>query len=380
MNAIRLEEPGRFVPVTLEPGSRLLQPDEALVRVHRIGVCGTDIHAFRGEQPFFSYPRILGHELGVEVLELGGSAFASCGATGSATASYGATGSASASYGATGSASASYGATASVERIRRGQYCAVEPYLNCGACVACRQGKPNCCVKLSVLGVHIDGGMRETLVLPIRKLHASDNLALDQLALVETLAIGCHAVDRAALKSNEFVLVIGAGPIGLGVVQFAIEAGAQVIVLDISPQRLEFCRSRLGVPYTIDASGETVTEALAEITSGDFPTAVFDATGNGRSMASSFEYPANGGRLIFVGLVQGEVAFNDPNFHRRELTVLASRNARPDDFTRIIALIEAHRIDTSPWITHRAQFADVMTEFPLWTKPGSGVVKAMIEL
>ena len=208
MKAIRLEAPGRFAPVTLESASTQLQPDEALVRVHRIGVCGTDIHAFRGDQPFFSYPRILGHELGVEVLELGGPA----------------------------------------EGIRRGQFCAVEPYLNCGTCIACRHGKPNCCVKLLVLGVHVDGGMREKLVLPIRKLHPSESLTLDQLALVETLAIGCHAVDRAALESNEFVLVIGAGPIGLGVVQFAIEAGAQVIVLDISPQRLEFCRSRLNVP------------------------------------------------------------------------------------------------------------------------------------
>jgi threonine dehydrogenase-like Zn-dependent dehydrogenase len=109
------------------------------------------------------------------------------------------------------------------------------------------------------------------------------------------------------------------------------------------------------------------------------PTAVFDATGNGRSMASAFEYPANGGRLIFVGLFQGEVSFNDPNFHRRELTILASRNARPEDFTRIIALIEAKRIDTSPWITHRAPLSDVLTEFPLWTKPETGVIKAIIE-
>jgi 2-desacetyl-2-hydroxyethyl bacteriochlorophyllide A dehydrogenase len=340
MKAIRLEEPGRFASVTHELVSAELEPDEALVRVHRIGVCGTDIHAFKGDQPFFSYPRILGHELGVEVLEVGGS----------------------------------------TERIRPGQYCAVEPYLNCGTCIACRHRKPNCCVKLSVLGVHTDGGMRETLVLPMRKLHPSASLTLDQLALVETLAIGCHAVDRAALQKNEFVLVIGAGPIGLGVVQFAIEAGAQVIVLDISSHRLEFCRNRLSVPYTIDASRQTVTEALGEITLGDLPTAVFDATGNGGSMASAFEYPASGGRLIFVGLVQGEIAFNDPNFHRRELTILASRNARPGDFTRIIRLIEGNRIDTSPWITHRASLSDAATEFPLWTKPETGVIKAMIEV
>ncbi|MBV8216574.1 MAG: zinc-binding alcohol dehydrogenase family protein [Verrucomicrobia bacterium] len=349
MKAIRLEEPGRFTRISLEPVTAVLQPDEALVRVHRIGVCGTDIHAFRGDQPFFTYPRILGHELGVEVLELGGSAFAS------------------------------YGATGPAEGFGPGGYCAVEPYLNCGACIACRQGKPNCCVRLSVLGVHVDGGMRETLIVPIRKLHPSKNLTLDQLALVETLAIGCHAVDRAGLEKGEFVLVIGAGPIGLGVMQFAIEAGAQVIVLDINAQRLEFCRRRLNVPYVIDASRENVLAALAEITTGDLPTAVFDATGNGRSMASAFEYPANGGRLILVGLFQGEITFNDPNFHRRELTILASRNARPDDFTRIIALIEAKRIDTSPWITHRARLSDVVTEFALWTKAEIGVIKAMIE-
>jgi 2-desacetyl-2-hydroxyethyl bacteriochlorophyllide A dehydrogenase len=340
MKAIRLEEPGRFAQVNLEAASEALKPDEALLRVHRIGVCGTDLHAFRGNQPFFTYPRILGHELGVEVLDLGGQA----------------------------------------EGISVGQYCAVEPYLNCGTCIACRRGKPNCCVKLSVLGVHTDGGMRQTLVVPSRKLHPSKNLTLDQLALVETLAIGCHAVDRVGLEKGEFVLVIGAGPIGLGVMQFAIEAGAQVIVLDVNAQRLEFCRSRLSVPYTIDASRENVLEALAGITAGDLPTAIFDATGNGRSMASAFEYPANGGRLIFVGLFQGEVTFNDPNFHRLELTVLASRNARPDDFSRIISLIEAKRIDTSPWITHRAPLSGVVTEFPLWTKPETGVIKAMIEV
>ena len=340
MKAIRLEEPGRFAQVNLGAESGALKPDEALVRVHRIGVCGTDLHAFRGNQPFFTYPRILGHELGVEVLDLGGQA----------------------------------------EGIGVGQYCAVEPYLNCGSCIACRRGKPNCCVKLSVLGVHTDGGMRETLIVPKRKLHPSKNLTLDQLALVETLAIGCHADDRAGLEKGEFVLVIGAGPIGLGVMQFAIEAGAQVIVLDINAQRLEFCRSRLSVPYTIDASRVNVLEALAGITAGDLPTAIFDATGNGRSMASAFEYPASSGRLIFVGLFQGEVTFNDPNFHRRELTILASRNARPDDFSRIISLIEAKRIDTSPWITHRAPLSDVLTEFPLWTKAETGVIKAMIEV
>jgi 2-desacetyl-2-hydroxyethyl bacteriochlorophyllide A dehydrogenase len=340
MKTIRLEEPGRLLLLSTEEPSASIQPDEALVRVHRIGVCGTDVHAFNGRQPFFSYPRILGHELGVEVVAVGSSS----------------------------------------KSVKPGDRCSVEPYLNCTSCIACRRGKPNCCVNLQVLGVHTDGGMRETLVVPSRKLHPSESLTVDQLALVETLAIGCHAVDRSRLAAGEFALVIGAGPIGLGVVQFAIEAGAQVIVLDINQKRLEFCREQLGAPHVINANSEDPIKALGQITGGDLPTAVFDATGNPKSMMGAFAYPAHGGRLILVGLFPGDIAFSDPNFHRRELDVLASRNARPEDFTRIIDLVEGDRIDTSPWITHRASLVEVVAEFPRWTKPETGVIKAMIEI
>ena len=340
MKTIRLEEPGRFALLSTDEPATSLNPEQALVRVRRIGVCGTDIHAFGGNQPFFTYPRILGHELGVEVVAVG----------------------------------------SSTKNVHPGDRCSVEPYLNCGHCIACRRGKSNCCVNLQVLGVHTDGGMRELIVVPSRKLYPSTHLTLDQLALIETLGIGCHAVDRACVEAGEFALVIGAGPIGLTAVQFAIEAKAQVIVLDINPKRLEFCREHLGVPHLINATVDNPLEALKQITSGDLPTLVFDATGNAKSMMRAFEYPANGGRLVFVGLFRGDVTFNDPNFHRRELTVLSSRNARSENFTRIISLVENGRIDTAPWITHRASFADVVTEFPRWTKPETGVIKAMIEV
>jgi 2-desacetyl-2-hydroxyethyl bacteriochlorophyllide A dehydrogenase len=339
MKTIRLEEPGRLALISTDEPPTSIQPEEALVHVHRIGVCGTDIHAFNGKQPFFNYPRILGHELGVEVVSVGNS----------------------------------------TTNVKPGDRCSVEPYLNCGNCIACRRGKPNCCVNMQVLGVHTDGGMREAFVIPSRKLHPSGILSFDQLALVETLGIGCHAVDRARVEDGEFALVIGAGPIGLAVVQFAIEAEAQVIILDINQKRLDFCREQLGAPLTINAANEDPLEALKRITSGDLPTAVFDATGNPKSMMGAFEYPANGGRLIFVGLFQGDVTFNDANFHRRELSLLASRNARPEDFARIITLVETNRINTTPWITHRASFAEAVTEFPRWTKPETGVIKAMIE-
>jgi len=340
MNSVLLVEPGRLqnveLPDAAQPGA-----GEALVRVHRVGVCGTDLHAFRGRQPFFTYPRILGHELGVEVLSFG----------------------------------------PGVSGLAVGDRCAVEPYLNCGRCIACRRGKPNCCRDLKVLGVHVDGGLREAFIVPAAKLHVSRTLSFDQLALVETLGIGAHAVERASLTAGETVAVLGTGPIGLAVIQFALAAGARVLAVDLNARRLAFCRDRLGLPA--DATIDTqvfpdVAARLAKLTDGDLPTAVFDATGNPASMAASFNYPAHGGRLVFVGLFTGDITFNDPNFHRRELTLLASRNARPEDFRRIISLVESGRVDTTPWITHRAAIRDVPNEFATWTDPDAGVLKAMI--
>ena len=337
MNTLVLHQPGSLALVQ-SPEPAAPAPGEALVRVHRVGVCGTDIHAFHGKQPFFTYPRILGHELGVEVLAVGDG----------------------------------------VTDVKPGDRCSVEPYLNCGTCIACRNGKGNCCANIQVIGVHVDGGMRERFVLPARKLHPSATLTYEQLALVETLGIGAHAVHRAAVKPGETVLVIGAGPIGLSAMQFAVEAGAETIVLDINEQRLAFCQSQLGVHHAIHGKNEDVLQRLLDLTGGDLPTAVFDATGNPASMNASFLYPAPGGRLVFIGLFPGDVTFNDPNFHRRELTLLASRNSHPDDFRRIITAIEEGRINTTPWITHHAHATEVPGLFESWTHPESGVLKAVI--
>lgn len=336
MRTIFLEEPGRFVLAdTLEPDAP--GPGEALVRVHRVGICGTDLHAYRGRQPFFTYPRILGHELGVEIVALGSPS----------------------------------------DTLQVGDRCAVEPYLNCGACIACRQGKTNCCAKLRVLGVHIDGGMRNLIHVPMAKLHKSAILSLEQLALVETLGIGAHAVDRAQLTPGEFALVIGAGPIGLSVVQFAQAAGARVIVLDTNAHRLNFVGERMGVAHRV-AAHESPLEAVGAITGGDLPTAVFDATGNSDSMQSAFQYVAPGGRLIFVGLFLGNVTFYDPDFHRKEMTLLATRNSTAADFRRILALLEAGKVDTEPWITHRADAEEMTALFPSWLEPETRVLKAVV--
>jgi 2-desacetyl-2-hydroxyethyl bacteriochlorophyllide A dehydrogenase len=309
-----------------------------------VGICGTDLHAYRGRQPFFSYPRILGHELGVEVLALG--------------------------------------PDTEQTRLRVGDRCAVEPYLNCGACSACRRGKTNCCERLQVLGVHRDGGMRESIVVPAHKLHRSAVLPLEQLAVVEMFCIGAHAVRRAtsgtAFEPGETVLVAGAGPIGLSTAVFARLAGAEVGVLEISPQRRAFCQEQLsGVRAA--APGDDPVATVRALYRGELPAVVFDATGNAQSMMASFQYVANGGRLVFVGLVQSELSFADPEFHRREMTLCGSRNATSEDFAAVIGALEGGQVEVAPWITHRADPSTLIADFPGWLEPERGVVKAMLE-
>lgn len=336
MKSLVLQEPGRFVSEDTAPPRAA--GGEALVRVRAVGVCGTDFHAFRGEQPFFSYPRVLGHEVAVEVLE----GPPDC-------------------------------------ALNPGDRCSIEPYLHCGACGACRRGRTNCCRDLRVMGVHVDGGLRQIVAVPVTKLHRTSRLPFESLVVVEPMAIGAHAVERAQVEAGEWVLVVGVGPIGLAVVQFAMLESARVIVTDRSPERLAVC-TRLHPAVRTLPSQQDEDAAVREITGGDRPTVVFDATGSPASMERSFERAAQGGKLVFVGLCQARLSFSDPEFHRRELTLLSSRNAHARNFTAIIDLMESGRIDPGPWITHRASLAELPDVFSDWSDPRSGVVKAVVSL
>jgi len=216
------------------------------------------------------------------------------------------------------------------------------------------------------------------MVLPVDKLHPARSLSPDEIALVEPLVIGAHGVERAQLQAGEPTVIIGMGPIGLAAAIFAKAAGANIICVDVNPDRLEFaCNTmNLGVPIT---AGQDLAERLLEHF-GQLPEVVIDASGNSGSMASTFQLAEHGGRIVFLGLFIGELSFDDPNFHRRELTLLASRNAHPADFTRIVKLIEDGQIDTRPWITHQASFDDMIEAFPSWLKPESGVIKAIVSV
>ena len=338
MKALSLESPKNWKRVDI-PGPEKPRSGDALVQVHQVGICGTDISGYLGKMPFFSYPRIPGHELGVEVLDVG---------TG-------------------------------VTNVRPGDRCSVEPYINCQNCYACSRGHTNCCETNQTLGVHCDGGLRPRLIVPARKLHVSKKLAFEQLALVETLAIGCHASNRASLRPEQSCLIIGAGPIGLSTLEFVKLTGAKVIVLDMNEQRLEFCRKVMGVQHTIKLSDHAEKD-VRDLTDGHLSDVVIDATGSSTSMSNAFSLVTHGGKLVYVGITSDEVKFRHAVFHKCEGTLLCSRNALPGDFGRIIGLIEDGKLDTRPWITHRAGFEELIDVFPSYTKPETGVIKAVVSV
>ncbi|USK58174.1 zinc-binding alcohol dehydrogenase family protein [Peribacillus asahii] len=337
MKSIVCEQPKQFKMI--ETKRPVPNTEEALIRVRRIGICGTDIHAYGGNQPFFSYPRILGHELSGYIESIPENALG----------------------------------------LEVGDQVSIIPYMECGECIACKNKKTNCCTNMKVLGVHIEGGMSEWITVPYNHLVKTEGLTLDQSAMIEPLSIGAHAVRRAAIQEGEFALVIGAGPIGLGVMAFAKEQGAKVIAMDVNDERLAFASKWANADYTVNALNHPL-EKLAELTNGDMPTVVFDATGNAKSMMNAFEFPAHGGRLIYVGLVKSDISFNDPDFHSKELTLMGSRNATREDFDYVVNTVKNGVVDLDLYITHRTHLDDMIQQFEGWLTPEAKVIKAIVEI
>lgn len=314
-----------------------LKRGHAMVKVKRIGICGTDLHAFEGTQPFFNYPRVLGHELAGEIVGIENHA-----------------------------------------NYKVGDQVSIIPYFSCGTCFACTQGKTNCCTTLNVFGVHSDGGMSEFISIPIDSLFKDTSLNLDALALLEPLAIGAHGIKRAQIKPNEFVLIVGAGPIGLGAAAMASLAGAQVIIQDVNQNRLDFAKEKLHIPFSINPNQEDAFIALKEITRGNMPRVVIDATGYKKAMEQSFQYISHGGTYVLIGLQLDEISFSHPEFHKREATLMSSRNATREDFQWVADSIGQQKIDPTLFISHRIAFEDVADQFPGLINPSMGVIKAMV--
>lgn len=335
MKILRCQEPGKLVYET----SPDPVPDEGdvIIKVLNAGVCGTDLHAYEGTQPYFTYPRILGHEIAGELADTNGNS-----------------------------------------NYRLGEAVTLVPYFSCGRCIACRRGAFNCCVSIKVFGVHIDGGMQEYISVPASSLVKGEGLSLQELALVEPISIGAHAVQKAALAPGDMVAVCGAGAIGLGIMEMARMAGATIIAIDVNEQRLEFCKKNLQVAHTINAGTVNAVEAIRDITHGDMCTAVFDATGNLRAIEAGLQYLAHSGQYILVGLQKQAFSFSHPEFHKRETTLMSSRNALRRDFDQVVAAIRDKKIEAAAFITHTVPFDEAATRFSSWLLPDSGVIKPLI--
>ncbi|MDO9416821.1 zinc-binding alcohol dehydrogenase family protein [Pararhizobium sp.] len=337
MKAVVCLEPGRLElkdvarPETIPSGW-------ARLAVSHVGICGTDYHIFEGKHPYLEYPRIMGHEISATVIEVGENV-----------------------------------------DIPAGTPVIVNPYLACGTCIACRQGKPNCCTAIKVLGVHTDGAFCEEIVVPQENLYPAEGLSLEAAATVEFLAIGAHAVRRSMAPHGARALVIGAGPIGLGTAIFSRIAGHDVILLDASLERLEMAADRLGFASGILA-GDGAEVAVADLTGGDGFDVVFDATGHGGSMRKAFGFVAHGGCLVFVSVVKDEISFSDPEFHKREMMLIGSRNATKQDFDHVASSIRQGLVPVESLITHRTSLAETGNDLPRWAHEKSGLIKAVIKV
>lgn len=333
MKYIVCEKPGEFILKEKEAPVR--KENEALLQINKVGICGTDLHAYAGNQAFFTYPRILGHELASTVLEIG----------------------------------------ENPDGIVAGDKVVVMPYISCQKCIACRNGKTNCCTNIKVLGVHTDGGMQEQITVPTNILLKANHLSHDQMAIVEPLAIGAHAIRRAAIQRGETVAVVGCGPIGIGIMKLAQIAGAKVIAIDMNEQRLAYAKEKIGVDYVVKA-GDTAVEEITKITNGDLCTAVFDASGNKYALEACPDYMSHGGRFVLVGLSKGELTYTHPKIHAKEMTLMCSRNATTEDFEHVINVLD--QFPTESYISHSVPFTEMIENFDSWLNPEIGVIKATV--
>ena len=302
-----------------------------LVDIAAMGICGTDFHIFEGKHPFLNYPRVIGHELSGHV-------------------------------------------AADAGGWRKGQLVVINPYLSCGTCHACRKGKPNCCQRIEVLGVHRDGGLCSRIAVPAGNLYDAAGLTPHQAAMVEFLAIGAHAVRRAGLQAGDRVLVTGAGPIGLGTALFARIAGAVVHLHDSSPDRLALARG-FGFDRTHVVGEPLLTGDLA-----DGFDAVFDATGNGAAIEAGFAHVAHGGTYVLVSVVKGDITFTDAEFHKREMMLVGSRNATEPDFRAVMDALRSGAIDSGRLVSAVIPLADMPDAFPRLTHDRAGLIKVLVTL
>ena len=332
MKYISCEKPGHLSLKEKEPPVNA--EGNILLKVKVVGICGTDLHAYKGNQPFFSYPRILGHELATEILSNGNPG----------------------------------------SGLRTGDRVVVVPYVNCETCEACLAGKTNCCQNLKVLGVHTDGGMQEIISVPERLLIPANDLSMEEIAIVEPISIGAHALRRSQIKKDEIMVVIGCGPIGMGLIQLGKYIGAHVIALDTNDYRLAQARDHFGADGIVNVHQSPI-EAVKKLSNGHLAHVVFDASGSKQAIESTPDYMRHGGCIVLVGLLKGELSFHHPSLHAKEGTLMCSRNATIEDFEFTMNAFRKKKFNVSSYITREESYNEIVKGFDKWSGPDSKDIK-----
>jgi 2-desacetyl-2-hydroxyethyl bacteriochlorophyllide A dehydrogenase len=312
-----------------------LAKGHVLLKVNMVGLCGSDLNSYRGKNPMVSFPRIPGHEISATVIE-------------------------------------------SAPGFEAGDQVTLSPYTSCGNCTACRRGRPNACLNNQTLGVQRDGGLTEYLVVPTERLYTA-NLSLKELCLVEPLTVGFHAVARGRVTSIDTVAIIGCGGVGLGAVAASGFRGARTIGVDVDDAKLEIAH-KAGATELINTNRDDLHARLAELTGGLGPDVIIEAIGLPSTFRAAVEEVAFTGRVVYIGYVKEPVAYETRLFVQKELDILGSRNALPEDFREVIRMLEEHRFPVEDAVSRIVPLEETPKVIAGWSVDPARFSKIMIQV
>ncbi|MDP0501301.1 MAG: zinc-binding alcohol dehydrogenase family protein [Verrucomicrobiota bacterium JB022] len=338
MKAFQITAPGesRITDVP-EP---TVSAGQVLLRVRQVGFCGSDLSTFQGRNPMVTYPRIPGHEIGAEIVEVGDGVPA---------------------------------------ELRPGQAVTVVPYSNCGECASCRRGRAYACKHNQTLGVQRDGAMTEWIVAPWEKIIAVPGLGVRELALVEPLTVGFHAAARGRAEKGDIAAVFGCGMIGLGAIAGAAAAGATVIAIDIDDQKLALAK-KLGATHGINSRTQDLHARLQELTGGHGPDLIIEAVGHPATYRAAVDEVAFTGRVVCIGYAKDEVSFATKLFVQKEIDIMGSRNASADDFRAVCAYLQQPGFPYDEVITRTVSLDGAGEALAAWSANPGAVTKIHVTL
>jgi threonine dehydrogenase-like Zn-dependent dehydrogenase len=336
MKALVLQKPGQaFVATIPDP---VAADGDTLLKVRMVGFCGSDLNSFRGLNPLVSYPRILGHEVSAKVVKSG----------------------------------------SGQSELPAGTDVAISPYTSCGKCAACRRGRSNACQFNQTLGVQRDGALAEFIAMPREKLYPA-KLTPMELCLVEPLTVGFHAVSRGRVTAEDTVAIFGCGGVGLGAVAASSSRGARTIVIDVDDGKLELARLA-GAAYTIHSKREQVHDRLQEMTDGRGPDLVIEAVGTAATFRAAVEEVAFTGRVVYIGYAKEPVSYETRVFVQKELDVLGSRNAEPEDFSAVIRLLQAGKFPVDKAVSLVVSLEEAPDALRSWSENPPRFRKILVSL